>query len=254
MKNDLSISNTIIPIGYLHSPLTQKFGIPRQPNLVAVQSTIELVAPYHHPDTVLGLSAFSHIWVLWRFHQVMTPHGDNEFRPLVRPPRLGGNQKIGVFASRSMFRPNHIGMSVLQLDEVVIDNNHAKLIVSGADMVDGTPILDIKPYITYSDSVPDAQSSYADQPPIAKAVTWTESAAACCQQFKDKGVLAGQDDGIIEQLIAQDPRPAYHADKQSDKTYHMRYGEVDVVFYAARSATSGDTIMVIETIRRCADA
>lgn len=138
-------------IGYHRAPLSQKFGAPRQPNLVALTSIIEMIAPYDSPAAFAGLDAFSHIWISWQFHHNYTNKdthigkGGTGFRAQVRPPRLGGNQKIGVFASRSMYRPSALGLSVVKLESIEVCDGRVLLIISGADMIDGTPIIDIKP-------------------------------------------------------------------------------------------------------------
>ena len=175
-------------IGYHRAPLSQKFGAPRQPNLVALTSVIEMLAPYDTPAAFAGLEAFSHIWLSWQFHHnYLHKNGhanknghinkaDSSFRAQVRPPRLGGNEKIGVFASRSMYRPSGLGLSVVKLERVKVVQGRVLLIISGADMIDGTPIIDIKPYVAYSDTVDDAESGFAPTAPTLLDVTMTESA------------------------------------------------------------------------------
>lgn len=181
-------------IGYHRAPLSQKFGAPRQPNLVALTSVIEMLAPYDTPAAFAGLEAFSHIWLSWQFHHnYINKNGhankashpnknghinkaDSSFRAQVRPPRLGGNEKIGVFASRSMYRPSGLGLSVVKLERVEVVEGRVLLIISGADMIDGTPIIDIKPYVAYSDAVDDAESGFAPTAPTLLDVTITESA------------------------------------------------------------------------------
>ena len=172
-------------IGYHRAPLSQKFGAPRQPNLVALTSAIEMVAPYDTPAAFEGLDAFSHIWISWQFHHNYRyknfGHNDNHqadsnFRAQVRPPRLGGNQKIGVFASRSMYRPSALGLSVVKLELVEVVQGRILLIIKGADMIDGTPIIDIKPYVSYSDALIQAQSGFAPAAPTLLDVIMTEHA------------------------------------------------------------------------------
>lgn len=210
-------------IGYHHSPLTQKFGIPRQPNLVAVKSHIRFVAPFGTPDAFVGIEQYSHLWILWQFHHNKT---QDNFRPQVRPPRLGGNDKIGVFATRSMYRPSAVGLSVVVLDKVEVVENQVILHIIGADMADGTPILDIKPYLAFVDSVQHAMSF--DKPSV-REVKISERARqdfqACCQAHQ----LICADEEIIIGLIAQDPRPAYQQ-QQTDTVYSMQYKAVDVDF------------------------
>ena len=267
------LSHHISPIiGYHRAPLSQKFGAPRQPNLVALLSVIEMLAPYDTPAAFIGLEDFSHIWVSWQFHHnylykdKLDKHkhslnnkqqdkNDSSFRPQVRPPRLGGNQKTGVFASRSMYRPSALGLSVVKLKRIEIVEGRVLLIISGADMIDGTPIIDIKPYVAYSDALPDAQSGFAPSAPHLLDVTITESAyeqfgqIIAIQRFangveknaKDEKLtvkaviyntqkqLLMSDLDTIKALIAQDPRPAYRR-TETESSFVMRYKSVDVSF------------------------
>jgi tRNA-Thr(GGU) m(6)t(6)A37 methyltransferase TsaA len=152
----------IAPIGVISTPFKQKFGIPRQPGLApAALGVIDITAPYDDINAFRGLEQFSHLWLLFHFHK----HADKNWSPLIRPPRLGGNEKIGVFASRSTFRPNGLGQSVVKLNEVSKDKGKVTITVSGVDLLDQTPIIDIKPYIPYSDSIPKAQAGYASEAP-----------------------------------------------------------------------------------------
>lgn len=247
-------------IGYHRAPLSQKFGAPRQPNLVALTSIIEMIAPYDTPLAFVGLDDFSHIWLSWQFHhnhlkQVYassTNQSATPFRTQVRPPRLGGNQKIGVFASRSMYRPSGLGLSVVKLDSIDIVEGRVLLTISGADMIDGTPIIDIKPYIAYSDALIDANSGFAPTAPALLEVTVTESAydqfmqvvaAERVDSDEDKEIstvatvihnmqrqLLASDIQHIRALIAQDPRPAYRRDER-ETPFVMRYKSVDVSFH-----------------------
>ena len=257
-----SLSNHIAPIiGYHRAPLSQKFGAPRQPNLVALTSVIEMIAPYDTPAAFVGLEDFSHIWVSWQFHHnylykdKQANKADSSFRAQVRPPRLGGNQKIGVFASRSMYRPSALGLSVVKLEAIEIVEGWVLLIISGADMIDGTPIIDIKPYVAYSDALPDAQSGFAPSAPHLLEVTVTKVAYEQFVQIIDKqhthneaektahnekATIKAVIDKIqkqllisdldnIKALIAQDPRPAYRR-KETHTPFIMRYKSVDVSF------------------------
>ena len=229
-------SHTLPIIGHHRSPLPQKFGAPRQPNLVAVPSVIEMLPPYSDPAAFAGLEDFSHIWISWQFHKNRPDAAEAPFRTQVRPPRLGGNQKIGVFASRSMYRPSGLGLSVVALDAIHVVNGRVQLHIRGADMIDGTPIVDIKPYIRYSDALVDAVSGFAPQPPTPMPVAVSESAA---QQFADCVAVATSDSAYvpllasdlahISALIAQDPRPAYRRDEVGTP-FIMRYKNVDVQF------------------------
>ncbi|WP_296244538.1 MULTISPECIES: tRNA (N6-threonylcarbamoyladenosine(37)-N6)-methyltransferase TrmO [unclassified Psychrobacter] len=261
-------------IGYHRSPLSQKFGAPRQPNLVAITSVIEMLAPYDTPAAFIGLEDFSHIWISWQFHHNYLykdslykdnqPNKNNKsasnFRSQVRPPRLGGNQKIGVFASRSMYRPSALGLSVVKLKRIESVEGRVLLIISGADMIDGTPIIDIKPYVAYSDALPEAQSGFAPTAPHLLDVTITELAYAQFEQIinnqrsindinqngkggklaikevinKTQKQLLMTDLDTIKALIAQDPRPAYRR-SETHTSFVMRYKSVDVSFQLLES-------------------
>ena len=138
----------ICAIGIVRSPYREKFAIPRQPGLIPEAiSELHLTEPFNTPDAVRGLESFSHLWVLFEFHQ----NNSHDWSPLVRPPRLGGNKKLGVFATRSSFRPNNIGLSAVRIKSISTQSQRVVIEVFGGDFVDGTPILDIKPYIPYSD-------------------------------------------------------------------------------------------------------
>lgn len=147
-------------IGVIRSPYKEKFAVPRQPGLVkSANGELHLIAPYNQADAVRGLEAFSHLWILFVFHQTM----EGGWRPTVRPPRLGGNARMGVFATRSTFRPNPIGMSLVELKEVVCHKDSVILKLGSLDLVDGTPVVDIKPYLPFAESLPDASASYAQK-------------------------------------------------------------------------------------------
>ncbi len=218
---------TLPTIVYMHSPYQEKFGIPRQPNLVQVESYIEMVGPYNDLLAFEGIEAFSHLWLIWQFHE--NKHQDtNKFRPQVRPPRLGGNQKIGVFATRSMYRPSPIGLSVVQLKEVKKVGKNVRVYLNGSDLLDGTPIVDIKPYIQYSDAIIDAQSAYAQDEPDRKSVIWTEQAEQQKQQLLLNGKISVQLVQELEQVLSLDPRPAYQDDE--GRIYGMKFADLDVKF------------------------
>lgn len=231
-------THTLTIIGYHHSPLSQKFGIPRQPNLVKVKSHIRLIPPYDTPDAFLGMEQYSHLWILWQFHRNKI---QTHFRPQVRPPRLGGNDKIGVFATRSMYRPSQIGLSVVTLDKVELIEGRVVLHILGADMADGTPILDIKPYLAFSDCVHDALSF---EKPVVRQAIFTEDAKRQCHHHIKTGQLIEADTAIILDLIAQDPRPAYRQD-EIGVICTMRYKGVDVDFCMNESGT-----LVIDQVRQ----
>ena len=212
------------PIGIIRSCYKEKFGIPRQSGLVSsAPATLELYAPYDCPEALTELEGFSHIWVIFVFHQAMREN----WRPTVRPPRLGGNQRIGVFASRSPFRPNPIGMSAVMLDGIECNNGHCQLLLRGADLLDGTPVLDIKPYLPYADALPDAQGGYAAQPPVSDMeVVFTESAALQCAAWEQSQYPGLRQ--LIEQILQADPRPAYHAERGLRQSFGMRLYDFDL--------------------------
>ncbi|WP_288130658.1 tRNA (N6-threonylcarbamoyladenosine(37)-N6)-methyltransferase TrmO [Microbulbifer sp.] len=192
----------ITPIATTHSCYGEKFGIPRQPQLAdASRASIELLPPYNTPDAVAGLEQHSHLWITFQFHQVA-----GQWSAKVRPPRLGGNKKLGVFATRSPFRPNNIGLSAVRLIEVRTSPK-VELIIGGADLVDGTPVLDIKPYIPYADALTTATSELAEQAPPAARVHIPEDILSKAQAYRDEW---GTDlPRLIQQVLAQDPKPAY---------------------------------------------
>lgn len=248
---------TLPIIGYHRSPLSQKFGIPRQPNLVALSSVIEFIAPYDTIDAFEGIEAFSHLWITWHTHhnhlkqtsQDKAQTIDNEFKPKVRPPRLGGNTKLGVFATRSTYRPSQMGLSVVKLIKVEVVSGAVRLHISGADMVDGTPIIDVKPYIAYSDAITEAVSGFAADKPQLKPVILSDSAKQQLMEAIDQpsSQLTEEDGDIICQLIAQDPRPAYRQ-KQSERVFYMRYKNYDIGFQTHEGLSAETKGLIIVSI------
>jgi tRNA (adenine37-N6)-methyltransferase len=196
-------------IAKLRTCYTDKFGVPRQSGLVpAAWGVIEFEPAYRRPEAVRGIEEFSHLWLITQFHLV----NEEPTSLTVRPPKLGGNERRGVFATRSPFRPNRLTLSVVKLDRVELDGDKApRLFVSGVDLVDGTPVFDIKPYIRYADSIPEARSSFATTPPPPVPVLWE------CQSSVPEEVRV-----IIDQSLAQQPQPAYHDD--SDRAYATEIG------------------------------
>lgn len=215
-------------IGYMNSPYREKFGIPRQPNLVQVESYIEMLEPYNDLLAFEGINEFSHLWLIWQFNDNKNQQDNPKFRPQVRPPRLGGNKKIGVFATRSMYRPAPMGLSVVQLKEVKKVGKSVRVYVTGSDLLNGTPIIDIKPYIQYSDAVLDAESGYAQDEPERMAVIWTESAEQQKQDLMECQKLNERLVNELEQVLSLDPRPAYQNDPQ--RIYKMNFADFDVSF------------------------
>ncbi len=221
-------------IGYMCSPFVEKFGIPRQSNLVNTKSYIKLIAPYDDVNAFQGIEQFSHLWLLWQFHANDVKKNDNAankaktFQPMIRPPRLGGNQKIGVFASRSMYRPSQIGLSVVQFLEVKKVENELRLYVQGADILSGTPIVDIKPYLAYADAIPDAMSGYAPDAPQILEVIWSDDALLQKQKLLNEKVCTEQILQELEQVIAQNPKPAYQ--KDPERVYGLSFANFNVKF------------------------
>ncbi|MDH5517678.1 MAG: tRNA (N6-threonylcarbamoyladenosine(37)-N6)-methyltransferase TrmO [Gammaproteobacteria bacterium] len=191
-------------IAIVHSCYKEKFGTPRQSGLSDnAEAIIELLPPYNHEDYIRELEGFSHIWLQFVFHQ----HLGKAVKATVRPPRLGGNKRVGVFASRSPFRPNPIGLSVVKLNKIHRQGNKTELYVSAADLIDQTPIIDIKPYIAYADSIADSQCSYAENKPgKVLQVSLSEQAEGFIQAEKVRYPTLEQ---LLRETIALDPRPAY---------------------------------------------
>ncbi|MDO5315172.1 MAG: tRNA (N6-threonylcarbamoyladenosine(37)-N6)-methyltransferase TrmO [bacterium] len=205
-------------IARIHTDFPTKFGIPRQSGIIAsLQATIVFEPEYRNPDAVRGLEDFSHIWLLWQFSEAVR---DN-WSPTVRPPRLGGNVRKGVFATRSPFRPNPIGLSSVKLEKVEIDPKFGPILhVSGADLMDGTPIYDIKPYIAYTDSHPEAVSGFATTPAeFLLEVNFPESLLQKVPESQRKS---------LTDVLAHDPRPQYQDDP--DRVYGMAFGGMEVKF------------------------
>ena len=224
------------PIGVIHSCFREKFGIPRQPGLVSeARATLELLSPYNSPEAVRGLEGFSHLWLIFVFHGIPAVH----WQPMVRPPRLGGNQRLGVFATRSPFRPNPIGLSAVRLERIEIDQGRVVLHLAGVDLLDGTPVLDIKPYVPYADRIPDATGGFAPEAPEAAiTVEFSSSTAAFCAAWPEGDLRA-----LITQILRQDPRPAYEREKAVSRCYGMKLYDFDL-----RWEMCGDTATVIDII------
>ncbi|WP_274572496.1 tRNA (N6-threonylcarbamoyladenosine(37)-N6)-methyltransferase TrmO [Neisseria leonii] len=187
---------TIQTIGSVHSPYRQKFGVARQPGLVPAAAVCIELNPDFHADSVRGLADFDYIWLHFIFHGVL----DEGWAPMVRPPRLGGKRKMGVFATRSPHRPNHLGLSLLKLERIE-SSKPVRIWCSGADLIDGTPVIDIKPYIPFIEAKPQAKAGFVSGAPQTLNIRWQNPA---CRDALPSELVA-----LIEQSIAQDPRPAY---------------------------------------------
>jgi tRNA (adenine37-N6)-methyltransferase len=212
------------PIGIIRSCFKEKFGIPRQPGLVReARARLELLPPFDRPEAVRGLAGFSHIWIIFIFHANRL----GTWKPTVRPPRLGGNRRIGVFASRSGFRPNPVGISAVELTALRFPDDRAVLDIRGGDLLDGTPVVDIKPYLPYADSRPAACAGYAPTPPDAQLpVIFSSGAQAACRRYRPGDGTDLQ--ALISALLQADPRPAYHRTHTDGRGYGFRIFDLDV--------------------------
>lgn len=217
------MSFSIEPIGKIHSPYKEKFAVPRQPRLApSATARIELLGEANSPESVRGIEQFSHLWLLFLFDQNLAAG----WKPTVRPPRLGGNERIGVFASRSTFRPNGIGMSAVELKGVTQQGNQTWLELGSVDLVDGTPIIDIKPYIPYSDAITEASGGFAESAPPSLPVVFATQAQLALKSHSQ----ASHIQAVIEQVLGQDPRPAYKKNKADDKEYAVHLFDLNVKF------------------------
>lgn len=216
------------PIAYIHNSYREKFGIPRQSGLADIVSEIVFEKEFRDVNAVRGLEDFSHIWLLWGFSDNGDPDGSS-FRPTVRPPRLGGNERVGVFATRSPFRPNPIGLSSVRLESIKMTDDGPVLVVRGADLMDGTPIYDIKPYLRDFDSHSDARSGFADDR------QYNTLEVVFPQELLE--LIPVQDREPLVQALGQDPRPHYQDDPE--RVYGMLFGDRNILFMV-----SGGTLTV----------
>lgn len=206
----------IKPVAFFKSALPEKFGIPRQAGLAdKLRGQVVLEPGYNSPEALRGMEGFDFIWLIWGFN---LNHGQTSKHLTVRPPRLGGNERIGVFASRSPFRPNPLGLSSVRIESV--DPAAGIINVLGADLADGTPIYDIKPYVTYTDSHPEAASGFVD------SRIWEKLEVSVPEEFA--GLFKDDELEALIQILSEDPRPQYHDD--AEKTYGLLYAGRDVKF------------------------
>ena len=218
-------------IARIESDFPEKFGIPRQSGLLrTLKSVIRFEPEFRNADALRGLEGFSHLWILWIFSENVR----ETWKPTVRPPRLGGNKRLGVFATRSSFRPNPIAMSCVKIEEIRTEGkNGPEIVVSGADLMDGTPIVDIKPYLPYTDSIADATSGFAiGEPERSLHVEITPEQLSAFPQAKREALV---------DLLAQDPRPHYQDDPE--RTYGFAFAGKEIKFKVA-----GDTLTVIQVV------
>ena len=221
------------PIAHIHSDFATKFGIPRQSGVVeSLQAEIVFAPEYRNRDAVRGLEDFSHIWLIWEFSENVRA----DWSPTVRPPRLGGNTRMGVFATRSPFRPNPIGLSCVRLEEVVFSDEYGPVLrVTGADLMDGTPIYDIKPYIPYADCHPEATAGFTGR--VEMQTLTVEIPPELLSRFPadKRNALTG--------VLAQDPRPRYQTD--ASRVYGLEFGGYDVKF-----SVDGSTLTVTDIAKK----
>lgn len=220
-RSTLPETIAIQPIGILHSCFTEKFGIPRQSGMVAAATArLQLLPPYNRREMVRGLEEFSHLWVHFLFHQTVA----EGWKPTVRPPWLGGQKRVGVFASRSPHRPNHLGLSAVKLEAVVLAGGTIFLDLSGVDFLDQTPVLDIKPYIPYSDCLEFASCSYAHGRQSEVPITFSAEPLAFCLSYQRE---TGRDlQQLIIAMLHHDPRPA--SQKKTRNHFGMLLWDVNI--------------------------
>lgn len=219
-------------IGYIHTDFSTKFGIPRQSGLVKeLKATITFEPEYRTPEAFRGLEEFSHIWLLWKFSKSEKEH----WSATVKPPRLGGKKRVGVFATRSPYRPNDIGLSCVKLENIVFNEKKGPVLyVAGADLLDGTPIYDIKPYIAYADAHPEASEGFAGEVKNKElTVYFPEKLLECYSQEKRAAIIG---------VLKQDPRPAYDTDET--RVYGVEFAGYDVRF-----TVTGEKLTVKELVK-----
>lgn len=217
---------TLTPIAYTRSCFRDKFGVPRQSGLTRyARADLIIEPPFNREDAFRGLETASHLWLTFQFHEAVRA----EWRPVVRPPRLGGNTKIGVFASRSPFRPNSLGLSVVRNEGLVHKDGTLVLQISDHDLIDGTPILDIKPYLPFADSVPQATLGWADSPPTDRL-----SVVFLPEAEEQLGNLSPADYPdlrlLIEDVVSFDPRPSFRRGRDEDRIYGAHLYDLNVRF------------------------
>lgn len=232
------MSLTLHPIGIVRSCFKEKFGIPRQPGLVpAATAWLELTPEVAREEAWRGLDGFSHVWVTFQFHGV--PEG--KWNPTVRPPRLGGNQRLGVFATRSTYRPNSLGLSVVGFGGMETREGKLGVRLLGVDLLEGTPVFDIKPYLPYADILPNATGGFAPQSPDATlAVVWTTEAEQQCQELTAQ---TPEFRDVVEQVLRLDPRPAYARKGDNDRTYGVHLFDSNVRWHIE------GTSVIVESIQ-----
>lgn len=231
---------TFSPIGKISSCYKEKFGIPRQAGLVPeARALLELLPPYNRPEAFQGLEAFSHVWLLFVFHQNLR----DTWKATVRPPRLGGNERRGVFSTRSPFRPNSLGLSAVELEKLEMHNSRVVLHLKGIDLLDGTPILDIKPYLPYADRISTATAGFASEAPDMRLeVVFTEESQTAVLTQEKAGYPYLQ--RLIVDSLRSDPRPAYYKE-QPERIFGFKILDFDV-----RWKIDKGSVLVTELIKQ----
>ena len=221
------------PVAHIRTDFASKFGVPRQSGLVpSLTGQVVFEPEFRSREAVRGLEEFSHIWLLWQFSQAVRP--DAPFSPTVRPPRLGGNARVGVFASRSPFRPNSIGLSCVELAGIDLEDPEGPvLLVRGADLMDGTPILDVKPYLPYADSRPEARGGFTDSVAPRRVRCVIPDGLLRKVPEEKRAALIG--------VLEQDPRPTYQYDPE--RVYGFRFAGLEVRFTVAEGVLSVTEIL-----------
>ena len=233
---------TITPIAYFHSPLTTKFGIPRQSGIVKnLSGRIVFTPEYRREEGVRGLEAFDYLWLIWEFSANRTlTESKGASHLTVRPPRLGGNERVGVFASRSPFRPNRLGLTCVHIYKIELTEKEGPVIhVLGADLMDGTPIYDIKPYVSYADAHPEARSGFVD------TTEWKPLEVVIPHPLET--LFTPEELSILTALLSQDPRPRYHDDPS--RQYGMPFAGRDVRFQVNNRVLTVTEVAPITTFR-----
>ncbi len=218
----------MVPVAFIYTDFHGKFGIPRQSGLVNSVGKIVFEKEFRSPDAIRGLENFSHLWLIWEFSE----NRDRNKSLTVRPPRLGGNKRMGVFATRSSFRPNNLGLSCVKIEKIDLECENAPVIyITGADMLDGTPVFDIKPYLPFTDSKPDAKGGFADE-------VFGDSLTVAFENGTED-ILTAAEKKILTEILAQDPRPHYHRDE--NRIYAFEYSHLKIKF-----RVQNDTLKVVE--------
>ncbi len=222
----------IKPIAHIKSDFTEKFGIPRQSGLVkSLSSQIIFESEYAVADAIRGLEEYSHLWIIWQFSKAVR----SDWSPTVRPPRLGGNVRVGVFGTRSPFRPNPLGLSAVKIEKIDFDDKIGPVItVSGADLLDGTPIYDIKPYLPYADCIPEATNGFVGKFSEKELIVECSDELLAAVSEEKREPLIG--------VLSLDPRPSFHDDP--NRVYGMRFADVEVKF-----KTDGKLLTVVDIIK-----